>query len=74
MKTNKETPQVLALQKLINENGGEFLAAELGITISAIRVWLRRGQITEKGAQKVHESNNINMTREELRPDVKVWF
>ena len=64
-----------ALNDLLAYFGGNKsqLAAAVGVTRNTVSFWFTRGQIGRSSAMTVHKSKSIPFTREQLRPDIKVW-
>ncbi len=66
-----------ALAKLINEIGVERICTLARVSAVTVRVWVSRGRISKSAAHLVCLSPDvasIGFTREQLRPDVKVWM
>lgn len=51
------------------------LADELEVSEQVVQGWFLRGQISKSGAIKVSEHSLLSkyISKEELRPDIKVW-
>lgn len=62
-----------ALQIVVDRAGGVIgLSKMLGVSRQTVSTWVRRGYISATKAQEAAEIAGI--TREELRPDVLVWY
>jgi len=64
-----------ALTKLLeyfNDNQAE-LARYTGASYSTVVAWKKRGYIGKSWAAKLDEDQRVPFTKEQLRPDVKVW-
>lgn len=64
-----------ALNELLAYFGGNKsqLAAATGVTRNTVSFWFTRGKIGRSTAMAVHDNPSIPFTREQLRPDIKVW-
>lgn len=65
----------LALTDLLAYYGGNKtqMAVATGVTRNAVSFWFTRGKIGRGTAMVVHKDPTIPFTREQLRPDIKVW-
>lgn len=50
------------------------LAKELGVSRQTVNNWFSRGRISATYAIIASEHPKVNITKEEMRPDVKEWF
>lgn len=50
------------------------MARALDMTPQAINDWFKRGRVSAKKAIIIDHLTNGEITKEELRPDVKEWF
>lgn len=63
--------QKAALHALIKEAGyPSYLAKMLGVPVSTVHNWCRRGRISRAGARLVEECAQLPFTAKQLRPDL----
>ena len=75
-KTSVEDKQKHALGrvwKYYNFNKAD-LARGLGVSRKSVYQWFNRGRISATAAILVEAATSGEITKEELRPDVKEWF
>lgn len=74
MEDYKQTCRV-ALNQLLDYYGGNKtqMALAAGVTRNAVGFWFTRGRIGRSSAIKIHNDGLIPFTREQLRPDIKIW-
>ncbi len=59
---------------LINQHGIKRVSEVTGAPEVTIRVWVHRGQVSRAAAELIGLEKDFTQTREEMRPDVKVWY
>lgn len=64
-----------ALEDLLQYYNGNKsqMALGLGVTRVVVHNWLRRGYVGKKCALEIDKRDDLPFTKENLRPDVKVW-
>lgn len=60
------------LLQFYNDNKSQA-ALGLGVTRVSIHNWVRRGYIGKKIALEIDKRDDLPFTKEQLRPDVKIW-
>lgn len=50
------------------------MARSLDVTPQSVQDWFKRGRISAIAAIRVQEITGGEITKEEMRPDVKEWF
>ena len=60
------------LLQFYNDNKSQA-ALGLGVTRVSIHNWVRRGFIGKKIALEIDKRDDLPFTKEQLRPDVKIW-
>lgn len=50
------------------------IARALDVSVVSVYQWFNRGRISATAAILVEDATNGQITKEELRPDVKEWF
>lgn len=66
--------QASELMRLVDYCGSRSaLAAQLGVTIDVVKMWVQRGRISATMATKVERLSGGQFKRSELRPDVHAW-
>ena len=64
-----------ALERLLVLCGGNKtqLAAVCKVSRNAVSTWFNKGYVGRSAAMRIDADPTIPMTKEELRPDVRVW-
>lgn len=66
--------QARELMRLIDYCGSrKNLAAQLGVTIFVVNMWVKRGRISATMATVVERISDGKFKRKDLRPDVATW-
>lgn len=66
--------QASELMRLIDYCGSrKNLAAQLGVTIFVVNMWVKRGRISATMATVVERISDGKFKRKDLRPDVATW-
>ena len=69
-----KTPAGKALATVLNAAGGRTaLARALKVSVVQIDNWIRRNKVSKEGAEMIADSGYFNVTREFMRPDLKVF-
>lgn len=70
-----EEKQKEALKNLLSIFGSQkAIADRLGVRPSVVGNWYARGRISSKKAAELADMDDVNITREQFRPDVKTWY
>lgn len=69
---NNAQDALTGLLQFYNGNKSQ-MALGLGVTRVSIHNWLRRGYIGKKIAMVIDKRDDLPFTKEQLRPDVKIW-
>ncbi len=59
---------------LINKIGIKEVCAITMATETTVRVWVHRGRVSRSAAECIGSYADVPQTREDMRPDVKVWY
>lgn len=68
--------QLATLRKLCKYFGYNrtFMAKKLGVERNAVYQWFHRGRISAESAVVAEEVTNGYVTKQQLRPDVEMWW
>lgn len=74
-RTQYKTAQKQALDLLLDWSNGSIaqLAACAGVTTAGGMRWVENGRISTRGAMALEKFPGCPLTKEAMRPDVKIW-